>query len=311
MTSQETSTPEVTKGSRAGTSMDPNLEMLEDRSGVRYFLKRFPRESPLNILALIIIGMFLFLSIMGPTLAPFDPIVPETGNRFQSPSTTHWFGTDNLGRDVFSRVITGARISLGIATLIISIAMIVGVTVGAIAGYIGGWIDEIIMRTTDIFLAFPWLILAMAIAAALGPSLQNTVVALTVVYWPWYARLVRGQVLSIKERDFVDAARSIGMRPRRILVKHILPNAWAPVIIQVTIDVGYAVLATAALSFIGLGAQPPSPEWGTMIAGARTYFREAWWFITFPGIALSLTVIGFNLLGDGLRDYFDPRTRSR
>jgi peptide/nickel transport system permease protein len=310
MTSQETSTPEI-RGRRARVSADPYLEMVEDRSGVRYFLKRFPRESPLNVVALIIIGVFLFLSLLGPTLAPYDPIMPDTGNRFIAPSSEYWFGTDNLGRDVFSRVITGARISLGIATLIISIAVVVGVTIGAIAGYVGGWVDEITMRATDIFLAFPWLILAMAIAAALGPSLRNTVIALTVVYWPWYARLVRGQVLSIKERDFVDAARSIGMRPRRILVKHILPNAWAPVIIQVTIDVGYAVLATAALSFIGLGAQPPSPEWGTMISGARTYFREAWWFITFPGIALSLTVIGFNLLGDGLRDYFDPRTRSR
>jgi peptide/nickel transport system permease protein len=309
MTSQETSPRQLTADERKERYSD--LNKVDDRAGILYFLKRFPRESPLNIVAITIIVGFFFLTILGPTLAPHDPLTPDTGNRFLSPSSQHWFGTDNLGRDVLSRVMTGARISLGIATLIISIAVVVGVTVGAIAGYIGGWVDEVIMRMTDIFLAFPWLILAMAIAAALGPSLQNTVIALAVVYWPWYARLVRGQVMAIKERDFVDAARSIGLRPSRILVKHILPNAWAPVIIQLTIDVGYAVLATAALSFIGLGAQPPSPEWGTMISGARTYFREAWWFITFPGIALSLTVIGFNLLGDGLRDYFDPRTRSR
>ncbi len=309
MTTQETGTRKLTTANR--TDEYSKLDKVDDRSGILYFLKRFPRESPLNVVALVIIIGFFFLTIFGPTLAPHDPITPDTENRFVGPSSQYWFGTDNLGRDVLSRVMTGARISLGVATLIISIAVVVGVSVGAIAGYIGGWVDEFIMRMTDIFLAFPWLILAMAIAAALGPSLQNTVIALAVVYWPWYARLVRGQVMAIKERDFVEAARSIGLRPSRILLKHILPNAWAPVIIQLTIDVGYAVLATAALSFIGLGAQPPSPEWGTMISGARTYFREAWWFITFPGIALSLTVIGFNLLGDGLRDYFDPRTRSR
>lgn len=310
MTTQETSPRRVRRRDDSSDSAFGPAR-VDDRSGVRYFVKRFPRESPLNIVALAIIGAFLFLSVFGTMLAPFDPVSPEATNRFHPPSSEHWFGTDNLGRDVLSRVMSGARISLGIATLIISVAVIVGVIVGAFSGYIGGLVDEITMRFTDIFLAFPWLILAMAIAAALGPSLRNTVIALTVVYWPWYARLVRGQVLSIKERDFVDAARSIGARPSRLLTRHILPNATAPVIIQMTIDVGYAVLATAALSFIGLGAQPPSPEWGTMISGARTYFREAWWFITFPGIALSLTVIGFNLLGDGLRDYFDPRTRSR
>lgn len=260
---------------------------------------------------MVLIGGFFFLTIFGGVLAPHDPLSPEAAIRFQPPSSEHWFGTDDLGRDVLSRVMAGARISLGIATIIISIAVVIGVIVGALAGYIGGLFDEITMRVTDIFLAFPWLILAMAIAAALGPNLQNTVIALTVVYWPWYARLVRGQVMSIKERDYVEAGRAIGVRPTRLLTRHIFPNATAPVIIQLTIDVGYAVLATASLSFIGLGAQPPSPEWGTMISDARTYFRDSWWFITFPGIALSLTVIGFNLLGDGLRDYFDPRTRSR
>ena len=167
------------------------------------------------------------------------------------------------------------------------------------------------MRVTDLFLAFPALILAMAIAASLGRSLQNVVIALTAVYWPWYARLVRGQVLALKEREFVEAARALGASPHRVLLRHILPNTTAPVIVQLTIDVGYAVLATAGLSFLGLGAQPPLPEWGTMIAGARTFFREAWWYITFPGLALTLTVVGFNLLGDGLRDYLDPRTRRR
>jgi peptide/nickel transport system permease protein len=310
MTSQETTPQAVSRRTDEGVDRFGRARP-EDRSGILYFLRQFPKESPLNVVAISIIVVFLFLSIFGNMLAPYDPLVPDAQNRFHPPSREHLFGTDNLGRDVLSRVMSGARISLGIATLIISIAVVVGVIVGAFAGYIGGLFDEITMRITDIFLAFPWLILAMAIAAALGPNLRNTVIALTVVYWPWYARLVRGQVMAIKERDFVEAARAAGARPRRLLIKHILPNAWAPVIIQLTIDVGYAVLATAALSFIGLGAQPPSPEWGTMISGARTYFREAWWFITFPGIALSLTVIGFNLLGDGLRDYLDPRTRSR
>lgn len=206
-------------------------------------------------------------------------------------------------------MLSGAKYSLGIAFIILSIALVV--VIGALAGYLGGLADELLMRLTDLFLAFPALILAMAIAASLGRSLQNVVIALTAVYWPWYARLVRGQVLALKEREFVEAARAMGASSHRVLLRHILPNTTVPIIVQLTIDVGYAVLATAGLSFLGLGAQPPIPEWGTMIAGARTFFREAWWYITFPGLALTLTVVGFNLLGDGLRDYLDPRTRRR
>jgi len=283
----------------------------QSRSGLRYFLRRFAGETPLNVLALGIITVFIFLSIFGRLLAPYDPIVPDIANKLAPPSAAHWLGTDELGRDILSRVLTGTRISLGIATMILSIAITAGVLIGAVAGYVGGWVDEVLMRITDIFLAFPALILAMGIAASLGRDLKNVIIALTLVYWPWYARLIRGQVLMIRERDFVEAAHAIGMRPSRVLLRHILPNTMAPIIVQATVDVGYAVLATAGLSFIGLGAQPPSPEWGTMIAGARAYFRVAWWYMTFPGIALTLTVIGFNLLGDGLRDYFDPRTRLR
>ncbi|MEI2618316.1 MAG: nickel transporter permease [Thermomicrobiales bacterium] len=283
----------------------------QSRSGLRYFLRRFAGETPLNVLALGIITVFIFLSIFGRLLAPYDPIVPDIANKLAPPSAAHWLGTDELGRDILSRVLTGTRISLGIATMILSIAITAGVLIGAVAGYVGGWVDEVLMRITDIFLAFPALILAMGIAASLGRDLKNVIIALTLVYWPWYARLIRGQVLMIRERDFVEAAHAIGMRPSRVLLRHILPNTMAPIIVQATVDVGYAVLATAGLSFIGLGAQPPSPEWGTMIAGARAYFRVAWWYMTFPGIALTLTVIGFNLLGDGLRDYFDPRTRVR
>ncbi|HUG16003.1 MAG TPA: nickel transporter permease [Thermomicrobiales bacterium] len=281
----------------------------KSRSGVRYFFRRFAKESPLNIVALAIIALFLVLAAFGPLLTPHDPLVPDMPSRLVGPSMTNFFGTDELGRDVFSRVIAGARISLGIATVILVIAIPVGTLIGLVAGYSGGWVDEVLMRVTDIFLAFPAIILAMAIAAALGPNLRNTVIALTLVYWPWYARLVRGQVLQIKERDYVEAARSVGASAPRLIGRHILPNSVAPIIIQATIDFGFAVLATAGLSFIGLGAQPPSPEWGSMISNARTFFRVAWWYFTFPGLALTVTVIGFNLLGDGLRDYFDPRTR--
>ncbi|MCS7050782.1 MAG: ABC transporter permease, partial [Thermomicrobium sp.] len=262
-------------------------------------VRDFLAQSPLNVLGIVLIGIFLFLVAFGSLLAPHDPVQPNVAVKLQPPSSTYWFGTDELGRDILSRVMSGAKYSLGVAFIILSVAVVVGTLVGLIAGYVGGIVDEVLMRVTDLFLAFPALVLAMAIAATLGRNLQNTVIALTVVYWPWYARLVRGQVLWLKEREFIEAARAIGASPLRILGRH-LPNTLAVVIVQLTLDVGYAVLATSGLSFIGLGAQPPTPEWGTMIAGARTFFREAWWYITFPGLALTLTVLGFNLLGDGL-----------
>lgn len=274
-------------------------------------IRDFLTQSPLNLVGVVLIAVFLFLVAFGSLFAPHDPVQPNVAVKLQPPSSTYWFGTDELGRDILSRVMSGAKYSLGVAFIILSIAVLVGTIVGLIAGYAGGIVDELLMRVTDLFLAFPALVLAMAIAATLGRTLENTVIALTVVYWPWYARLVRGQVLWLKEREFVEAARAIGASPLRILGRHILPNTLAVVIVQLTLDVGYAVLATSGLSFIGLGAQPPTPEWGTMIAGARTFFREAWWYITFPGLALTLTVLGFNLLGDGLRDFLDPRTRRR
>ena len=278
---------------------------------VKRGLRQFFVGKWLNVLGVAIIAVFLFLSLFGDALAPYNPLAPSIFDQLKGPSAVHIFGTDTLGRDILSRVMSGAKISLSVAAIVLSIAVTLGVLIGGISGYIGGKVDDVLMRLTDLFLAFPFLVLAIAISASLGPSLRNTVIALSVVYWPWYARLVRGQVLSIRHREFVEAARSVGGSDARILARHVLPNAISPVIIQLTLDVGYAILATSSLSFIGLGAQPPSPEWGSMINDARSHFQDAWWYITFPGVALAITVLGFNLVGDGLRDFLDPRTRGR
>jgi peptide/nickel transport system permease protein len=279
---------------------------------LRSNLKRFLVGNRLNLAGVIIVALFFFLSLFGEMIAPHDPYAVDiTGSKLLPPSTEHWMGTDELGRDVFSRIITGTRVSLQVAFFVLSFAVVFGTIVGLVAGYAGGLVDEILMRFTDMFLAFPALVLAVAVAASLGRNLRNTMIALATVFWPWYARLVRAQVLSIKEREFVEAARSIGMPRSRLVLRHIFPNALAVIIIQLTLDVGYAVLATSSLSFLGLGAQPPSPEWGTMLAAARNYFRDAWWYMTFPGIALTLTVFAFNVLGDGLQDALNPRSDRR
>ena len=283
-----------------------------ERSQLRRNLRRFLIDNRLNLAGVAIVVGFFFLALFGEALAPHDPYAQDiTASKLLAPSWEHPFGTDELGRDVLSRVMTGARISLRVAAIVLGFAVVFGTFVGAISGFRGGWVDEVLMRFTDLFLAFPALVLAVAIAAALGRSLNNTMIALTTVFWPWYARLVRAQVLSIKERDFVVAGRSLGLTGPALLLRHILPNAIAVVIIQLTLDVGYAILATSALSFIGLGAPPPLPEWGTMITNARTFFRDAWWYTTFPGIALTLTVFAFNVLGDGLQDALDPRSGRR
>lgn len=279
---------------------------------LRRNLRRFLIGNKLNLVGLIIVVLFFLLAVFGQAVAPYDPYAQDiTGSKLLPPSAAHLMGTDELGRDLFSRVLTGTRISLQVAVVVLTFAVVFGTLVGSVAGYFGGIGDEILMRFTDMFLAFPALILAIAIAASLGRELKWTMVALATVFWPWYARLVRGQILSIRERDFVTAGQSIGLTGPRLLFRHILPNAISVVIIQLTLDVGYAILATSSLSFIGLGAQPPSPEWGTMMSTARNYFREAWWYITFPGLALTLTVFAFNVLGDGLQDALDPRSSHR
>jgi peptide/nickel transport system permease protein len=225
------------------------------------------------------------------------------------PSSTHFFGTDAAGRDIFSRVIYGSRITLRICVVVVGLTLVVGSAIGIISGYTGGWLDEIIMRVSDIFLAFPALILAMAITAALGPSLQNAIIAMAIIWWPRYARIARGQVLTIREVDYVTSARAVGSGKLRIMFHHILPACVSPIIVEATLDLGEVVITAATLSFIGFGAQPPTPEWGAMVSIGRNFLRDYWWYTTFPGLAILVTVIGFNLLGDAMRDILDPRLR--
>jgi len=262
--------------------------------------------------SLIIIIALVLVAIFAPVIAPYPSHAISATNpddKLLAPSAKYLFGTDELGRDLFSRVIYGTRISLQTALIAVGLAMLVGVPLGAIAGGLGGVADEIIMRVTDVFLSFPPLLLAIAIAAFLGPNLENAMLSIVISWWPWYTRIIRGQAVSIRERQFVRAARSIGTPVHRIIFNHILPNAFAPVIVQASMDIGGVILTIASLSFLGLGAQPPTPEWGLLISTSRTYFLNAWWYSTFPGLAIFITVLVFNLIGDGIREVLDPRTR--
>ncbi len=272
---------------------------------------RFSRASPLNLVASALVLLVVVAAVLGPLLSPHPPDAMTLTERLRAPSAAHPFGTDDFGRDLLSRVLTGARISVEVALVVLSLSVATGTILGAVAGLAGGIVDEVIMRITDLFLAFPVLILAAAIAATLGGNLTTTMIALAAVYWPWYARLVRGQVLSLREREYVLAARTFGAEPAWLIRVHLLPNVLPLIIVQVSLDVGYVILATSSLSFLGLGAQPPTPEWGAMLTDARAYVRDSWWFATFPGLALAITVFAFNLLGDGLRDWLDPRLRGR
>jgi peptide/nickel transport system permease protein len=272
---------------------------------------RFAGSSRLNAFGVGLVLVVLAAAAFGRFLTPYPPDAISLLERFAPPSSAHLFGTDDYGRDIFSRVLAGAAISVQVAAVVISISGVVGTGLGAVAGLLGGLVDELIMRLTDLFLAFPALILAAAIAATLGGNLTTTVIALSTTYWPWYARLVRSQVLSLREREFVTAARVSGAGTVDLLRRHLLPNVLPYVILQVSLDVGYVILYTSSLSFLGLGAQAPTAEWGAMMTDARAFVRNAWWFPTFPGLALALTVLGFNLLGDGLRDWLDPRIGGR
>lgn len=269
-------------------------------------------RSLLSVIGVVLVGVFFLIALIGPLIVPF----PEdaTGaihmpRKLTAPDSRFYFGTDEMGRDVYTRVILGTRISLKIGLIIVCVAMGVGVPLGITAGVLGGWVNEVIMRITDIFLAIPGLILALAIIGALGPGITNSMIALSIVWWPGYVRLVQGKTLSLKEESFVEAARSVGAGRARIIFLHILPNCTSPIIVKASMDMGMAILAAAGLGFIGVGAQPPAPEWGAMISIARNYLPTWWWYATFPGLAIFTTVLGFNLLGDGLRDILDPQSR--
>ncbi len=269
-------------------------------------------RNKLTKISLIIVLLLILIAVISPWIAPYPghtDLEVNPQDKLLPPSSQYFFGTDELGRDIFSRVIFGTRISLNTALVAVILSLIIGIPLGAVAGTIGGKIDELIMRITDIFLSFPPLLLAIAIAAVLGPSLQNAMIAIAISWWPWYTRLVRGQAISLKERQFVKAAEAIGTSQNKIIFKHIIPNCISPVIVQASMDMGGVILTISSLSFLGLGAQAPTPEWGLMISTSRNFFLNAWWYSIFPGIAIFITVLAFNLLGDGLREILDPKTR--
>jgi peptide/nickel transport system permease protein len=253
-----------------------------------------------------VVVVWIVIAVLAPMLAPYDPIEQDVKQRLQGPSASHWLGVDGLGRDVFSRVLYGGRVSMPVAAVVVLLATAFGTLYGGLSGFIGAWFDEGAMRVVDMVLAFPSLILAMAIGAALGPSIQNSMLAMLLVWWPPYARLARGQVLALKHREFVLAARALGMLETRVLLRHVLPNALAQGLVLMTMDFGNAIIITAALSFLGLGAVPPTPEWGAMVAEGRELMQQ-WWISTFPGLAIFSLAIACNFLGDGLRDAMDPR----
>jgi len=265
--------------------------------------------NPLSLCSLFLIALLVLAGLFAPFFAPYDPVEISPDRRLTPPSQSNWLGTDEVGRDILSRIIWGARISLQIGLTIVLMAAAIGLVIGLLSGYFGGILDLILMRLTDMFMSFPTLILAIAMTAALGPSLFNAVLAMVIVWWPIYARLSRSEVLVIKEREYIKAIKALGASPLKILAFHVLPNAIDVIIVRASIDFGNAVMFCAALSFIGLGAQPPQPEWGAMVTTGRDYLRDAWWLVTFPGLAIFLTVMGFNLLGDSLRDFFDPKLR--
>ncbi len=267
-------------------------------------------RDPTFVVGLIISGLVLVIALHPGLFTGEDPLKLDGSRRLRAPGPEHLFGTDELGRDLFSRVLHGTRLSVSSGLFAVLLATAIGGVLGALAGYLGGTVDEILMRLADIFLAFPALVMAMALVAAMGPSLVHALLALSIVWWPQYARLVRISVVAAKEQVYVEAARAAGVPESRIMLRHVAPNIVSPLIIKVTLDIGTAILLTAALSFLGLGAQPPTPEWGSMITTGRNFMLEYWWYPTFPGVAIFLTALGFNLLGDGVRDLLDPRLAS-
>jgi peptide/nickel transport system permease protein len=273
-------------------------------------VRRLLGSSPLITAGGAVALLIVLVAVFAPLLAPYPADAGSATNpvaALQAPSLHHLFGTDQVGRDVFSRVLYGARVSPLVALLVLVIACVVGIPLGVVAGYFGGVADEAIMRITDIFLAFPSLLLSLAFAAVLPPSLTSLTIAIAITWWPWYTRLIRGQAASVAGRPYVESCRALGIPAWRILLRHVLPNSVTPLIVQVSLDVGGVILTASALSFLGLGAQDPTPDWGLMVAEGQNYFTTQWWLVTYPGLAILVTALAFNLLGDGLRDVLDPR----
>ena len=277
----------------------------------RRYTRAYSRSAS-SMAGLVVVAVFLVVAAVGPWIVPY----PEDARgavhldrKLQPPSAAHWFGTDEVGNDVYTRVILGARVSLEIGLIITVVAACIGVPLGVVAGHVGGRVAEIVMRATDVFLSVPALVLALAVVGALGPGIVNAMIALSLVWWPGYVRLVQAKTLSLGQETFVEAARAAGAGRARIVFVHLLPNCVSPIVVKASMDMGAAILAAASLGFIGLGAQPPYPEWGAMISHGRNYLPTWWWYSTFPGLAIYFTVLGFNLVGDGLRDLLDPKSR--
>ena len=269
-------------------------------------LRQF-RRSHVGRVGAALVATFLRLTALAPLLAPYDPVATDFATVLAPPSWTHPFGTDDIGRDILSRVIHGSRVSLEAGLFTVAVALVVGLPLGLAAGFVGGRVDDLIMRAVEVILSFPTLVLALGITAILGPKLIHALFAIGVVFVPHFARLIRGQVLAVKENDFVAAATALGATDLRVVVLHVLPNCIAPLLVQSSFSISFAILTEAALSFLGLGTQPPTPSWGIMLSTARGYLEQAPWLGAFPGLAIFLTVLGFNLLGDGIRDALDPR----
>ncbi len=270
-------------------------------------------QNKLSLISFAIILLLVLAAIFAPYIVPYPEDMDSTHieDMLLPPSSEHLMGTDELGRDVFSRVVYATRISISTAVIAVGLSLLIGVPLGALAGAFGGWVDNVIMRITDVFLSFPPLLLAIALVTLFGSGLTNAVVAIVISWWPWYTRLVRGQAVSIKERKFVQAAETIGTSKTKIIFKHIIPNCISPVIVQASMDIGGVIMTIASLSFLSLGAQNPTPEWGLMISTGRAYFPDKWWCCIFPGLAIFITVLCFNLLGDAIREILDPKTRKR
>ena len=291
---------------------DSPTSRQQARWGQNYRIWLALKANRLAMVGLWIVVILALLALFAPLIAPYDPlegIGGLRGARLEAPSWDHWMGTDDLSRDILSRVLYGSRLTLLVVLLVAVIATPIGLAVGTTAGYFGGWVDVVLMRITDIFMAFPRLILALAFASALGPGIENAIIAIAITAWPPYARLARAETLTIRETDYINAARLQGASPLRILWGHVTPQCLSSAIVRVTLDMAGIILIAAGLGFLGLGAQPPQPEWGAMIAGGRRFIIDQWWVATMPGLAIFVVALGFNLLGDGLRDVLDPKAQ--